>query len=126
MLNLKVELYSLQSLPSTYNAPPSSTAVQLTNVQLSIKVRLPITLIAPAWLGDEHLSNNECETVVFSPVMNIAPASVSLSLPLLWYTVPKVKLDSVIVILSPVTQMVPPFEVDDPVTSSSKALPVQL
>ena len=68
----------------------------------------------------------EFETVVFSPVMNIAPASVSLSLPLLCNTVPNVNFDSVIVTLSPVRQIIPPFEVDAPVTGSAYALPLQL
>ena len=121
-----MELYTLQSSPSTYNAPPSSSAVHSMNVQLSNTVLSPITFIAPAKLGEEHSINSECEIIVFSPVTNIAPPSVSLSLPRLWNTFPNMNLDSVTVMLSPVRQIVPPFEVDGPVTGFIYALPVQL
>ena len=56
--------------------------------------------------------------VVFSPVKKIAPPRGSLFSFAVPNTVLNVKLESEMVTLLPVRQMVPPFDVDTPVTES--------
>ena len=84
-----MELVISTSLPKTYNAPPSLEALQ------SVKV---VSLI-----------------IILSPVMNIAPPSILLMLePSLYITLPEVIVELVILTLSPVSEMVPPLELESP------------